>query len=68
MLPAEKESEREHWFMSTKGRCALRLELTVAMAAERPNSDLCFRASPVGVPNYDPPYRKVVPEVQVTFI
>lgn len=68
MLPAGKESECEHKFMSTIGRCARRLELTVAMAAERPDSDLCFRAGPVGVTNYNPPHRKVVPEVKVTSI
>lgn len=38
------------------------------MTAEGPNSDLCFRASPVGIPDYDPPHRKMVSEVQVAFI
>lgn len=69
MLPVGKESECQHsWPVLTISRRALRPELTVAMAAERPNSDLCFRASPVGVADHDPLHRKVVSEVQVAFI
>lgn len=38
------------------------------MAAERSNSDVGLWAGPVSVPNYHPPHRQMVSEVQVALI
>lgn len=42
--------------------------LTIAMAAEWSNCELSLWSSPIGVPNYQLPDRKMVSEVQITFI
>lgn len=38
------------------------------MAAKGPNSELCFGASPVGVPDYHLPHWQMVSKVQVALI
>lgn len=43
-------------------------KITVAVATEGSNRELCFGASPVGVSYNHPPHRQVVSKVQVTLI
>lgn len=43
-------------------------KITVAVATEGPNGELCFGSSPVGVSYDHPPHRQVVSKVQVTLI
>lgn len=54
------------WFHISRPHCLFKL--TVAMAAEGSDGEMCFWASSVSVPNHHPPHRQMVSEVQVAFI